>query len=262
MGRDSPKIRGLVSIVMGAYNCAPYIAGAIDSILKQDYKKFELIVMDDGSTDGTWGKICLFRDPRIIRKKLSKNHGPSYARNTGLKQSRGEFVTFFDGDDLMVPKAISARVRYLQEIPSAQAVFGYVKAVIDGNGRIIKKSKEFDLIKKCTRFCRLIKILPAEIMTQFFCFSNYLTSILLKHALIKKTGLLNQSYDWGEDLEFAMRLSRITPLHYLDVPVLRYRMHNQNLTHRLSKRRKRNDLAVMQSKFNRETIAQETRTAC
>lgn len=239
------RVKGLVSVVMGVYNCAPFVAGALKTILNQSYKKLEIIIVDDGSRDDTWNKINAIKDPRIIALRLPKNHGPSRPRNIALSLSRGEFITFFDGDDLMLPGAILARVRFLTKNPSVHAVFGYAKHSIDSKGRVLKPpfAKE---IKNEVRFFRLLKTLPPSILKKFIVYNIRLTTFMVRHHAIQKAGFLDESYIWCEDREYAFRLAKIAPLHFIDAPILRYRMHPQNLTHRISKRlKKRNLLKIL-----------------
>ena len=97
-----------VSVVMPAFNVEPYIEGSIQSVLNQSFSNFELIVVDDGSSDDT-ANICdrlAAADPRITIIKHSSNQGMGAARNTGLDRALGTFIYFIDSDDLLVPKAL------------------------------------------------------------------------------------------------------------------------------------------------------------
>ena len=92
----------LVSVMMPAYNAENYIEAAVKSVLAQSYDHWELIVVDDGSTDGTASVVAEFDDPRIKLFKQS-NGGESAARNTAIRQMQGEFVAFLDADDMYLP---------------------------------------------------------------------------------------------------------------------------------------------------------------
>lgn len=113
----------LVSIIMPAYNVAPYIKDAINSILDQDYTNWELIVIDNASTDETPKIIDALNDKRII-KGFEEKKGLSRARNAGLKLIRGEYVCFLDADDKLPPNSISARINYLLSHPNISFVDG------------------------------------------------------------------------------------------------------------------------------------------
>ena len=102
----------LVSIVMPAYNAAAYIGEAVDSVLAQTWTNWELIVVDDGSTDGTGEYLDSLTDPRIqVIHQL--NHGVSAARNTALDVAKGEFITFLDADDLLPSSSLAVRANHL-----------------------------------------------------------------------------------------------------------------------------------------------------
>jgi len=101
----------LVSLIMATFNRAHTIARAIDSVLNQSYRNFELIIVDDGSTDNTSDLLMKYNDPRIRIFRHEKNRGETAAKNTGLKQIKGEWFTTFDSDDEMVPEAIETMIK-------------------------------------------------------------------------------------------------------------------------------------------------------
>ena len=101
----------LISVIMPAYNALPYIDQAIRSVLDQDYPNIELIVVDDGSRDGTPELAEQFGDRvKVLRQK---NAGPAAARNKGIAASRGDFIAFLDADDVWLPGKASMQVQYL-----------------------------------------------------------------------------------------------------------------------------------------------------
>lgn len=103
----------LVSIIMPCLNCELYISEAILSVINQSYKNIELIIVDDGSTDGTIGIIESFTriDPRVrFFRNNEANHGVSIARNIGISESSGKFICFLDSDDYLLPESIMTRV--------------------------------------------------------------------------------------------------------------------------------------------------------
>ena len=97
-----------VSVIIPAYNAAPYLAETLASVFAQSYPDYEIIVVDDGSTDDTLAVLEQFADRiTLIRKP---NGGPASARNAGLRQARGELLAFLDGDDLWLPDKLAAQV--------------------------------------------------------------------------------------------------------------------------------------------------------
>jgi len=117
-----------VSVVIPLYNKAAYIARAIDSVLAQTFADFELIVVDDGSTDGGGDVVRRHVDPRI-RLIVQSNAGPGAARNRGLREARSELVAFLDADDEWLPGFLATAVEYLQSHQEVATIsLGYRKA--------------------------------------------------------------------------------------------------------------------------------------
>lgn len=104
----------LVSVVMPVFNAAPYLHEAIQSLVEQTYSNWELIAVDDGSTDNSWQLLQSYTDPRI-KIFQRKNGGQCAATNTGLQQITGDYVQFFDADDLMDKNKISIQVTALEK---------------------------------------------------------------------------------------------------------------------------------------------------
>src|ERR1041385_3598936 len=98
----------LISIIIPCYNAANYIGETLNSILQQDQENFEVIVIDDGSTDESKQRIESFNDKRIIYK-YQNNQGVSAARNKGMNFAKGAYIVFFDADDMMTSNFLSAR---------------------------------------------------------------------------------------------------------------------------------------------------------
>ncbi len=106
-----PEEKISVSVIVCAFNEEENIAGCIDSILKQEFSGFELIIIDDGSGDNTPAVIRGFNDPRIRYIRNEKNSGPAASRNIGISQAQGEYIFFTDADCLPLPHWIKAGVR-------------------------------------------------------------------------------------------------------------------------------------------------------
>lgn len=117
--------KSLVSIIMAVYNGEPYIEEAIESVLAQSYKHWQLHIINDGSTDNTKTIINKFNDSRIIYHEQS-NAGVSAARNVGLSAMQGEFFCFLDADDIFTVNSLAIRVEMLRNMPSLQFADGTV----------------------------------------------------------------------------------------------------------------------------------------
>lgn len=122
---------GKVSIIMPSYNCAAYIAGSIRSVLSQTYEDWELIIVDDCSTDGTEAVIHSFDDPRITFLRNESNRGAAVSRNRALRRATGRWVAFLDSDDLWASEKLE---RQLEFMVSRGYSFTYTDYRINLNG--------------------------------------------------------------------------------------------------------------------------------
>ena len=122
--------RPVVSIILCTFNRAGLIARAIDSVLRQDFKSFELIVIDDGSSDETYGVVLQIarEDSRCIYM-CHHNRGLSASRNAGISLARGKYVTFLDSDDEYRRAHIAKRLEYLERRPDVDAIYGGVHCI-------------------------------------------------------------------------------------------------------------------------------------
>lgn len=116
----------LVSIIMPVYNAAQYVHEAIDSVMAQSWKHWELLVINDGSTDNSHDIILGFKDPRINYFPRQKNQGVSTARNVGLKHMKGDFFCFLDADDVLPAGSIKNRLNLLISDPKIDFADGRV----------------------------------------------------------------------------------------------------------------------------------------
>ena len=113
--------RALVSVVIPVYNSEAFVADALDSVFAQDYEPFEVIAVDDGSSDGGAAIVQSYPALRYIHQE---NSGPSAARNVGVDAARGEFIAFVDADDVVPPTKLSVQVGYLLDHPDTVCVLG------------------------------------------------------------------------------------------------------------------------------------------
>lgn len=136
-----------VSIILCFYNEEKYLAQAIDSVLAQTYRNFELIIINDGSTDGSDAIIKQYSDERIIYRINDENRRLAYSRNRGLELATGDYIGFFDGDDIMLPDKMEKQVRYLAEHKDIDLLSGgyqYMDAQGTVSGEVVTPKYETD----------------------------------------------------------------------------------------------------------------------
>jgi len=107
------------SVIIPTYNRREFLKKAVDSVLSQTFKNFELIIVDDGSTDDTQSLLDWYQESRI-KYIYQKNHGVAHARNRGLEKTRGEWVAFLDSDDWWLPRKLERADEYINRFPEFQ----------------------------------------------------------------------------------------------------------------------------------------------
>lgn len=138
-------VEGLVSVVTPAYNCSDFIRETIASVQAQTYQNWEMVIVDDCSTDNTKEVIedCIKEDPRIRYFCLDKNSGAAVARTVAMKEARGEYIAFLDSDDLWLPEKLERQLKFMRDNDYAFASTSYEH--VDDQGvpmGVVKKSTE------------------------------------------------------------------------------------------------------------------------
>lgn len=203
----------LVSIVIPTYNRAGMVSEAIDSALGQSYNKTEVIVVDDGSTDGTEGVLKRYGDRiRVIRQK---NAGCSAARNKGIEASRGEIVAFLDSDDLWLPIKIERQVAVLEKVGSSISCCWC-------NTRWEKASGEkidwFDWTGLDPAFEEGVWTNVADVVsTRFILFTQ---AIAIRRDVLSRIGGFDETLWVMEDHHMALKLALIGPWGYAREPLV------------------------------------------
>jgi glycosyltransferase involved in cell wall biosynthesis len=149
-----PKIsrRPLVSVILPVFNGETYIAEAIASVIAQDYRPLELIVIDDGSSDRTREIVRNIPEATLVERP---HRGPGAARNCGIRASKGELLSFIDADDLWTGAKLTTQVKALEDDPSLEAVFGHLteflgRAIASGSKPVPAPTAATMLIKRAS----------------------------------------------------------------------------------------------------------------
>ncbi|MDO8837370.1 MAG: glycosyltransferase family A protein [Parvibaculum sp.] len=202
-----------VSIVLPAYNAEMFVGDAVNSVLSQTCEDWELIVIDDGSNDGTSEVVSGFNDARIklIRQP---NAGVSTARNRGLRAARGGYITFLDADDLLPPDALKIRAEFLDGNPDVDIVNGSVQIEAGVSGKITSLYRPD--VHRQKLFDRLVRMDPAV----FFgvCY-------MLRRACVREH-VFPPGQTHAEDITFFLEVAHDEDISYaaVDSVVYRYRV--------------------------------------
>lgn len=191
----------MVSVIIPCYNQAHFLSEAIESVLAQTHRDFEIIVVDDGSTDNTAEVAVRYRDVRYIRQP---NQGVASARNTGFGESRGKYLVFLDADDRLLPAALEIGLNSLEAHPECAFVFGKCR-YIAADGSLLptphQRSVDCEFYLALLHDCFIWT--PALVMhrrTVLESVAGFDTSL----------GLRN-----GEEYELYLRIAEKFPIHYV-----------------------------------------------
>jgi glycosyltransferase involved in cell wall biosynthesis len=210
----------LVSVIMPVYNGEKFIRTAIDSVLAQCYDHWELIVVNDGSTDETSSIVREYKDPRIILV-LQENRGQATALNHGLRLAKGNYFTTLDADDWFTREGIISRVRFLDENPDVGAVYGN-GMYCDFDGKPIMNFSEYR-IGNVTG-----DVYETLITTPFFGTGG---NVMCRMDVVRRFSLqYDESIAWCQDYDFYVRLSEHTTFGVIEEATLWYRLHDANMT--------------------------------
>ena len=205
MTQGNPIPRGpTISIILPTYNRAHLISRAIESVLRQSYTDFELIIIDDASDDNTEEVVRSFQDSRIEYVRLDENKGSPAARNTGIKMARGEYIAFQDSDDEWLPAKLAIQVGIMREAPACVGV------VYTGFLRVDRGKEEYIHYRRVARRSGNIH---EELLRR-----NFVTtaSILARRESLVRTGLFDENLPRLQDWELVIRLSKDYEFIYID----------------------------------------------
>lgn len=209
-----------VSVVIPVWNGERYLKEAIESILNQDFTDFELIIIDDGSTDDSGRIAATFAHDNRVVVMTQENAGVVAARNIGLQNAKGEFVAFLDADDIAKRDRLSKQVAYLQANPEVAVVGSHITFFSDKDGEL--RTQEFP-----SNSDQVASALES---------GNPLAqpAVMLRKSMAIAAGGYRAAFKFGaEDYDLWLRLSEKHPLSNLPEVLTLYRIHPDSLTHRL-----------------------------
>ncbi len=209
-----------VSVVIATYNRAHLICQAIESIFKQTINDFEIIVVDDGSSDETAHVLAQFSNRiRVIRQP---NRGRSAARNTGVKASQGEIIAFLDSDDLWLPTKLEKQLTKFQDSPE----FGVVQtlsSLIDIDGQLLKwpSRARRRLYQRALRHGYTYEAMSRECIM-------FLSTVAVRRECWVRIGPMDENIPAFEDWDWYLRAARVTKIATVPESLVLYRAHSEN----------------------------------
>jgi glycosyltransferase involved in cell wall biosynthesis len=208
VGSDSPQ----VSVVLPTYNQAEYLPQALDSVLNQNWRDYELIVVNDGSTDDTPRILDEYQQRYGFNVIHQENQKLPRALNTGFRQARGQYLTWTSSDNVMLPHTLEVLVDALDSHPQVGLVYADWE-VIDEHDAVIGAVQTFDFDRYL-----LMRV-------------NYINACFLyRRACQDAVGLYDPEYIHAEDWEYWVRISRSFEMMRVPQVLYQYRVHSSSLT--------------------------------
>ena len=233
-----------VSVLMPAFNAARYVEAAVRSILTQTFEDFELIVVDDGSTDGTLAVLQRLAagDPRVTVVSRA-NTGIVDALNEAICMSRGEFLARMDADDVALPQRFERQLAYFRENPECVVVGTFVET-IDPYGSVLDRlTHEIDHGG-----------IDRELMNGRG-FAMVHPTVMMRAEAVRQVGRYRKQWEHSEDLDLFLRLGEIGKLHNLPEYLLQYRMHFQSANHLRHEEQRAIKQRLMEEAYGRRGVS-------
>lgn len=194
------------SIIITVYNVEKYLERAVNSIIKQTYENFEVLLVDDKSTDASLAVCAAFqnKDKRVKLVSLGENSGPGRARNAGLAQAQGEYILFIDGDDYVDLKLLSHIKSCLESNETEVAILGIVEHYEDSNGL---RRKSITILPHQTVFLAS----KEEVRNQVLCLQKntlfrYVCNKVYKRSVLQRNQLWFRDFNISGDVDFNIRV--------------------------------------------------------
>ncbi|TKB23960.1 glycosyltransferase [Desulfopila sp. IMCC35006] len=220
-----------VSVVITCFNYGRYLEGCLCSVLAQTYEDYEIIVVDDGSTDNTPQIMTRFADVRNLVYIRQDNSGQANSKNKGIKNARGRYVAFLDADDLWEKDKLAKQVR-LFENKAVGVVYSRAR-VIDKNGHSV--TFNFSLQYLTPR---------SGMVSRWLLFDNFIpfSSSIVRKECIERLGAFDETLSMGIDWDLWLRISTQYEFDFVDESLFAYRIgHSDQMSKNAEERRKCSD---------------------
>lgn len=211
----------LISVIVPAYNSEKTIGDTVESVLKQTLRDFELIVINDGSTDSTLKVLLSIQDPRL-QVFSYPNAGSNPSRNRGFTHSSGEYIAFLDADDLWTPDKLEVQFKALQDNPQAAVAYSWCDR-IDESSQWVAQGGHFSASGDVYAQLLLINILENG------------SSPLIRREALNKVGTFDESLPAGQDWDLYLRLASHYHFLAIESPQVLYRISENSLSSNVKK---------------------------
>lgn len=223
-----------VSVVITCYNYGKYVSGCLDSVLGQTFQDFEIIVVNDGSTDDTDKIIINYLDNPKIKYIRQENKGQACAKNVGIKNSSGEYIAFLDADDKWVNTKLDEQLPLFNN-PRVGVIYSNARYIDEGGKEIHFRLEPFYLKPR------------AGMVTNWLLFDNFIpfSSSVVRRSCFDRVGIFDESIKMGIDWDLWLRISVDYLFMHVDKPLLIYRLgHSGQMSKNLEVRQHCSDMIL------------------
>lgn len=219
------------------YNSEAFVASAIESVLAQSYRNFELILVDDGSADGTVGVMQRYA-PLAVVLRHETNRGGNVARNTGLSHARGEYVAFLDSDDRWTPDKLEVMIGAMQRHPEPLLALSDFRRFEWDTGVFYALSNSqlhpaiYAAIQELGYRRHRAFVLPTDVIFRLLVegYPPFTSTMVARRELFDRVGTWDMSLRRNQDFEFALRCARTTDFIYVDEALVEIGRHVTNVS--------------------------------
>ncbi len=226
-----------ISVIIPTYNNAEYISAALDSVLNQEHKHVEIIVVDDGSTDNTESVLLPYVNKKLIRYIHQENQGVASARNAALNLAIGEYVAFLDADDILLSGSLTKRITLMQEYGDVDFVFTDYHVEVSEGGR-----NKYPYMKEKNRHAKFSTALDKS-LGLVHIYNSAFRGIAIKENIFPWTGAImvrQKCFDQISGFDVSLRASSDKKMWlqlldgrkvgYIDEPLSVYKAHQSTIT--------------------------------
>lgn len=206
----------LVSVVIPAFNAGKFIEQAVDSVLAQTYSNYEIIIVDDGSSDDTVERLRSYGDKVTVISQ--PNRGVSSARNAGIMRARGEWIAFLDADDYWEPEKLEKQVNFIKQNPDMILVHTG-KRLFDEKGTVEYDEASYHQLRQSADFRSLLVR---------NCINT--SSVMVRKDIVVEAGMFDSTIRHFEDQDLWLRLAKKGRFGYIPEDLFHYRIHGTQAT--------------------------------
>ena len=216
----SARLIPKVSVVIPTYNRANYILETIKSVRQQSFKDYEVIIVDDGSTDNTREKLADLVKENLVRYIYQENSGESAARNRGISDSKGEYIAFLDSDDLFLPQKLEKQTAFMDSNPGIGLVHCWYSKFSEENQDLGRRNT--------SRYSGWVY--PEMLLTWQVLLSP--SCVMVRSNVLEEVGPFDVDQYWGADLDMWRRIAKKYPFGLIPEVLTMVRVHAGNLSAR------------------------------